>query len=246
MNYATPSNNPHRIDIHEFKKLVLSRDSFATPLFAGAIAMFGQDMLPHTYEDGEEQPGWSAETLLLELEDLLNCNVPQVTLDKIMAAVVITTTDRFYTVTEDFIAIANVLRGSVFDPTVFDPATVEECAWAVAEAALLWPDAELTFSTGIQTYIKTTLEYEGFQQVPQSLSAIVPPSAVEIDPGVFDGDEIAYAGVYEHHQTLANDVDDMVRDAFSRLDAQLKSLKIPGVMSENYIAETLATAKQKG
>jgi hypothetical protein len=246
MAAPAPSNNPHRIDLPEYKKMVLSRDTFATPLFAGALAVFGQAMLPHKDEDGTEQPGWSAETLLLELEDLLNCNVPQVSLDKIMAAIVITTTDRFYSSVEDFIAIANTLRGSVFDPTVFDPATTEECAWAVAEATLLWPDAELQFASGIVTYIQKVLEFEGYQQVPKSLSAVVPPSALSIDPGVFDGDEIAVAGVYEHHQGLANDVDESVSDAFQRLDAQLKRLKIPAFMSETYIADTLSQAKEKG
>jgi hypothetical protein len=88
---------------------------------------------------GTEFMPWSPETIRLETEEDFGVKWSNRNFDRLMAGVVLVTTDRFYKDLPDFIALCNCLSGSAASPGVFDPADAAECAWGITEALLLGP-----------------------------------------------------------------------------------------------------------
>ena len=103
-----------------------SPETFASVLLAVYLDRFGTEALD-----------WDPTTATLEIEQEFDVDLPQDSLDKLMVAVQILTTDRFYKSLPDFITFCNVLSGDDYRPDMWDPADAEEVAWGVTEAMII-------------------------------------------------------------------------------------------------------------
>lgn len=144
------------------RRLLESPDTFGTILLVLCV-----DTWPECLGDKDDptRGPWHPATFRAELEQHFGAKVPPGNIDKLMAAVTIVTTDLFFTNVRSFIPLANVLAGDEFDPRVWEPADVVECAWGITEALLLDPpdnDNPEPFSDEIRYYIGAVLKEEGF------------------------------------------------------------------------------------
>ena len=108
-------------------------------------------------EGGHRTPyQWDPETIIAEVESEFGVEVHPVCRDKLLAAIVLLTTDLFYSDVRIFIEICNVLSGDTFDPSTFDPAEPVECAWGMTEGMLIaHPDRpHEPFSREIVEYVR--------------------------------------------------------------------------------------------
>jgi hypothetical protein len=146
------------------RELLTKRETFATSLLAILIDLYGSEAL-----------SWTPQAIALELHDDFQVDIPQATIDKIMAAISILTSDDFYRRVSVFNNICNVLSGDTFDPTIFEPASVDEIAWGITEAVLLSPPEEGDqFSSEITGFIAKMLEAEGITKIPAVLRFAAP------------------------------------------------------------------------
>jgi len=111
---------------------------------------------------GEEVYLWDPLTVFLELKTDFRVDPISEVTDKIGAIQVIMSTDAFFNRLDAFIAICNTLNTG--DPyfTAFDPATLEEVAWAMAEISLI--RNMQPFSYPIKQYIKQLLKSDGYTE----------------------------------------------------------------------------------
>lgn len=202
-------------NLEPLRDLLRDPDTFATTLLIVAIDTLGAD---------EDISGWSPETIFLEFKDELHVELPQGNLDKIMAAITIRTTDRFWKNLPAFIHCCNVLAGDEFDPGIFNPATVKEMAWGITEGLLLFPpDEDAPFSPEICAYIGFMLNYEGYFISPDILQFGTRPQLDVSDR--FDTPD-QYAQYALAQQDRAEQVNELVRDSTYELLEQLGKLKL--------------------
>src|ERR1017187_8637838 len=159
------------IDPDKLRHFWSSPDTLATPLLTLFLDAYGQ------VEEGEESKvikalHWDPETIVSEIESDFKVSFPPINLDKLMASILIVTTDRFFHPLDDFIRVCNVFSGGRFDPRVFAPADAVGCAWGLTEALLLDPpedDNHEPFSEEIRAYIGKAIEEEGLIDPPDIL-----------------------------------------------------------------------------
>jgi hypothetical protein len=135
------------------RALLLSEEAFASVLFLIVMDSYGKEAL-----------SWSPETIRRELEDDYRLELPKETLDKIMAAITVVTTNFFYKDVTRFIELCNIFAGDDFQPDEFDPADADEILLGITEALFLWPpddSEESQFSEEIREYISQVLGEEG-------------------------------------------------------------------------------------
>jgi hypothetical protein len=178
---------------------------------------------------GTEALQWDPATVALEIEDEFNVDLPQTALDKLMVAIQILTTDRFYRSLPDFISFCNVLDGEEYRPDVFDPADAEEVAWGITEAALINPpeDAEeATFSDEIRAYIGTVLDNEGILNPPDILRIAL--RSARISPALedFSDDPMMFNAVYDLEAGKTEDINRTIVLRTKMLAAQLQALNL--------------------
>jgi len=209
-SYPKPKSPRSRL-----QQLLHSEDTYATTLlvlFADRYGMEGLD--------------WHPETIRLQLQSDFGVQIPKHTLDKLMAAIAIVTTDAFYKDLTRFIELSNILAGDDFDPTVFEPADSAEMAWAVAEATLLFPPEDETFSDEIKGYVGSVLRDEGYVRPPKILSFATDAdfaSKVEHD---FQDDPEMFQAVYANQSAKADEIDTLVMDNLRELFGQVTSLPL--------------------
>lgn len=164
---------------------------------------------------------WTGETISEALREDLGVPPTDDNLDRIMAGIAILTTDEFWTLTPRFIDLANALGRDGFDPRVFDPAEVHECAWALLEAELLDPEHP-PLSPDILGYLQAILTHEGYVSVPKSLArfGLHMPDLAD----TFADDPELFAGVYELQHERTETLDRGVQEQLLDLMAQLQSL----------------------
>lgn len=198
------------------RSLLLSEDSFATVLFLIVMDQYGQEALE-----------WAPETIRMELEQDFHLSLPRISLDKIMAAIGIVTTNYFYKDLPKFIQICNILSGDDFDPTEFDPADSSEIMQGVTEAILLWPPEdtpEESFSEEIQEYVRQVLQTEGVI-TPLSVLDWVTKGAQNIDSSWADDPEM-YSAIYDSQQGKKSELEEEYYDNMQELKMQLKILPL--------------------
>ena len=111
---------------------------------------------------GEEAYDWDPLTIALELRDELHVEPVSQALDRWSAMQIVMTSDAFFTRLDAFMGIANTLTEGQPFFAVFDPVTVEEAAWAIAEVSL---NRELLpFSYPIKKYLKIMLAKDGYSE----------------------------------------------------------------------------------
>jgi hypothetical protein len=135
-----------------------------------------------TRQYGEEWLAWEPLTVYLEIKSDYRVDPPSELLDRIAAIQIIMTSDAFFKRLDAFIAICTTL--STGDPSfaAFDPASVEECAWGIAEVGLL--REPLPFSYAIQQYLKQLLGDDGYTSMnyPETIKTAFDstPTSLEI------------------------------------------------------------------
>jgi hypothetical protein len=198
------------------KQLLSNPDTFATTLVAILIDQYGTEALT-----------WSPETIRLELHDDFQVQVPQVCIDKIMAAICILTTNDFYKSLPRFIQLCNVLADDTFNPLVFDPADSFEMAWAITEAMLLSPPEEdEPFTEEIRFYIGHMLTEEGVVNPPDVLRIAIQDVTIE-DPLAGDTEDPAmYAAFYESQRSKSAEISAMLKRQIDELFAELQALDL--------------------
>jgi len=205
------------------RAVLLDEGSYATTLIALVVDRYGDECLNN--EDGEP---WHPSTFKVQLEKDYGIELPKATLDKIMAAVSILTTNYFFRDVNKFVALANVLSGDDFQPDEFEMADALECGWAVFEAILLSPpeDGEAPFSEEIQAYISQVLLNEGFVKAPAILRIGVAPDFSDHVRFNFGDDPEMFSAIYEVQQGKSEEVTTIVRDNATELLQQLQVLPL--------------------
>ncbi len=204
--------------------------TLATPLFVLWCDRFVVDS--DAEPDDENHPlRWDPETVVTEIETEFQVRLPRLTVDRLLTAREIVTTDRFFTRLRDFIDACNVLYGSAtFDPNEFDPADSFECAWGITEALLLSPpddeDSDHVFSDQIVGYVGAAVERDGI---------VRPPDVLRIGDSVDRSEQIRRAWsdrpellalIWEEDRKRGEAVSRMVRAGLRNLVDQLDGLPL--------------------
>ena len=109
---------------------------------------------------GDEAYFWDPLTVALELKADFSVDTSPEVMDRWSAMQVVMTGDSFFNRIDSFLAVCNAFSsGDPFFGT-FDPVTVEEAAWGVAEVGM--NRDMLPFSPTIKSYCRTILAEDGY------------------------------------------------------------------------------------
>lgn len=195
-----------------------SRETFASVLLTMFLDRFGTEALT-----------WDPTTITLEVEEEFDVDLPQLSFDKLMVAIQIMTTDRFYRSLPDFVAFCNVLGGDTYDPATFDPADAEEVAWGITEALLIYPPEESQaepFTDEIRAYIGAVLDSEGLVNPPDILRIALRQTRVSPSIQDFSDDPAMFNAVYDFEEGKKQDINQSIRLKTKLLAAQLRALSL--------------------
>lgn len=201
------------------RRVLIDDDTYATTLLVMFVDRYGTEGL-----------SWSPETIRMQVEADYNVTLPQPSLDKLLAAITLITTDYFFKDLPKFIDLCNILSGDTFDPRVFDPADSFECAWGITEAMLVSPpdfeeDPE-PFADDIRRYIGEVLRGEGYVQPPDVLRiALDADYAGQVEYDFADDPEM-FEGIYAVQQDKSGEAVEMIKDNLRELLSQLKALPL--------------------
>lgn len=154
-------------DITAARKLLQSPETLATVAHAIVRKQYGEPV----YD-------WDIITVYMEAQADFKVDMDSVVADRIGAIQTIMTTDAFFKRLDAFLAISNTLAGG--DPyfEMFDPATTEEMAWAIAEVSL--NREMLPFSYGIKQYLLQQLKADGYDSdYPDIFDYVLEPKEQE-------------------------------------------------------------------
>jgi len=197
-------------------RLLSGDEAYATTLLAIVIDRYGTEALQ-----------WAPETIRRELEQDFGVKVSKTTLDRLMAGISLLTTDFFFNEVSRFIQLAKVLSDDDFDPEVFEPATTEECAWAITEAMLLAPqDDEMPFSDDIRHYLGAIMTEEGLIKTPDILRIALRDS---VDPQISSdlaADSEMMQAIFQNQLDRSREIDVMVQENMADMLHQLTMLQL--------------------
>lgn len=215
------------LERERLKRIWSDTTYLATPLF---VLWLDQYVVGEEEDEQQEVMRWDPETILLELQDDFKVTVPQPVLDKIFTAREIFTSDRFFSVTADFIDFCNVLSGTgTFDPTVWDPADAAECAWGITEALLLDPPddgAEVIFSDEIVGYVAQVVEAEGIVRPPDVLQIGNLDDRSGKVREAWSDDPTMFGAIWDKDSAKTDDINRMIRERLRLLVEQLEGLPL--------------------
>lgn len=197
--------------------LLTGEDVYGTTLLAIAVDTWGTECLE-----------WHPGTLRMEFADQFGVDMNAANQSKLVAAIMVLTTDLFYRDVAAFVHLANCLCGDALDTTTFDPATVAECAWAITEALLLDPpeEGEEKFSEDVRAYLAHALKAEGFVTPPDVLKiALDADFSAQVTYEHSDDPEL-FSAIHKRQQDKTSEVEDLIRDNLIELVGQLKMLPL--------------------
>lgn len=204
-------------------------ETFATPLILILLDCFGTESLE-----------WTPETIKAELEETYSVTVPDQNIDKIMAGVMLLTTNYFYQSVTSFIHICNVLAGNDFDPTEFDPADPFEMMLAINEAFLLWPptadDDATQFSPEIQEYIRQVLDAEGVLRPVDVFQIAMQQDRTSQIAETYSDDPEMFAAVFQTQQEKTGELGAAYMSAIQELTEQLEELTLANGSTDELVA----------
>lgn len=195
-----------------------SPETFATVLLTLFLDRFGMEALE-----------WDPATIALEIEEEFKVDLPQLSLDRLLVAIQILTTDRFYKNLPDFVAFCNTLDGEEFNPQTFDPADAEEVAWGITEALMLSPpddDDKEPFSDEIRAYIGAVLDKEGMINAPDVLKIALRQARISPSIEDFSDDPEMFSAVYALEEGKKEDINQAIKLKLQLLIAQLSALNL--------------------
>jgi len=204
-----------------------SRDTFASVLLTMFLDKFGTEALD-----------WDPTTILLEIEEEFNVDLSQLALDKLLTAIQILTTDRFYKSLPDFIAFCNVLSGDTYRPDMWDPADAEEVSWGLTEALMIYPpddDDQEPFTEEIRAYIGAVLDREGLINPPDILRIALREARVSPSIEDFSDDPQMFSAIYDLEEGKRADIEQTMRERTTLLAAQLSALKLDSGSTESVV-----------
>lgn len=212
---STLKVSPHAV----MRALLLTEESSAIPLFLIVMDILGQEALE-----------WAPESIKLSLEEEFKIELPRESLDKIMMAIMVVTTNYFYKDVRRFIDACNVFAGGDFSPGVFDPADADEILNGVTEAMLLWPpeegDPDSEFSSEIQEYVKQVLSLDGIAKPSDLLSAIFSgDQSGKVDSDWAD-DPVMYASIYDSQISRQSEMETTYIENLEATKQQLSLLQL--------------------
>jgi len=213
-----------------------SKETRATVLLTMFLDRFGTEALE-----------WDPATIALEVEDEFDVDLPQLSLDRLIVAIQILTTDRFFKRLPDFIAFCNVLDGDPFQPDTFDPADAEEVAWGITEALLISPpedDDPEPFTDEIRAYIGSVLDSEGILNPPDILRIAL--RIVNVSPAMkdFSDDPMMFNAIYDVEAGKTEDINQAIRFRTELLTEQLAALSLKNGTTQ-HVAEMLKKSLSK-
>jgi hypothetical protein len=211
--HAGRALSPHAVA----RAFLLTEESFASPLLLICADQFGTEFFD-----------WSPETIQLELEQIFKLKLPRFSLDKIMAAVTLVTTNVFFTNVSRFITLCNILSGDEFQPDEFDPADASEILLGISEAMLIWPpesgNSAEEFSPEIRGYIAEVLKKEGIIRPFDVLKlALNGDQSAKVDADWADDPEL-YTGIYQSQAQRQGDMTAVFLENMAQLRQQLSLL----------------------
>ena len=140
------------------QELLQSPETLGTVINAIIVANYGED----AYD-------WDPLTVSLELKADFDVDpVPEV-LDRWCAMQVLMGSDAFFRRIDAFLGICNTLASGEPFFSAFDPVTVDETAWTLAEASM--NRDLLEFSPTVRSYVQKRLNFEGFEGNPPEILA---------------------------------------------------------------------------
>lgn len=212
-----------------------SNETFASVLLTLLIDRFGTEAVQ-----------WEPATIAMEIEDEFNVELSQQSLDKLMTAIQLLTTDRFFKSLPDFINFCNILAGDTHNPEMWDPADAEDVAWGITEALLICPpddEDEEPFTDEIRAYIGSVLDSEGIINPPDILRIALRSARVSPSVGDFSDDPELFNAVYDMEEGKKADINQAVVLKTKLLAAQLAALNLENGKTQQ-VAEMLQRSLQ--
>lgn len=212
-----------------------SKETFASVLLSLFIDAFGTEALQ-----------WDPATIAMEIEDEFHVELSRQSLDKLMTAIQILTTDRFFKSLPDFINFCNILDGDTYNPEMWDPADAEEVAWGITEAVLICPpddEDEEPFTNEIRAYIGSVLDSEGIINPPDILRIALRSARVSPSVGDFSDDPEMFNAVYDMEEGKKADINQSILMKTKLLAAQLGALNLKNGNTK-HVAEMLQRSLQ--
>lgn len=207
-----------------------SRETFASVLLTLYLDRFGVEALD-----------WDPATITLEVEEEFDVELPQLSLDKLLVAIQILTSDRFFKNLPDFISFCNVLGGDTYRPDMWDPADAEEVAWGITEALLISPPDDSDpepFTDEIRAYIGAVLDSEGIINAPDILRIALRAARVSPNIADFSDDPTMFNAVYDLEAGKTEDINQSIRLKTDLLVKQLTALDLQNGNTK-YVVELL-------
>lgn len=191
---------------------------------------------------GTEALDWDPNTIVLEVEEEFDADLPQCVLDKLMVAISILTSDTFYRSLPDFITFCNVLSGDTYRPDTFDPADSDEIAWGITEGLLISPpeDEEAgPFSDEIRAYVGAILDREGIINPPDVLQIAIRRPNVSDAANQFSDDPEMFNAIYDTEDGKSSEINGIVTEKVNMLLGQLRAVKLHNGSTES-VVQTLS------
>ena len=204
-----------------------SKETFGSVLLTLFLDRFGTEALE-----------WDPSTIAMEIEEEFDVDLPQLTLDRLMVAIQILTTDKFFKSLPDFVMFCNVLDGDVYNPETFDPADAEEVAWGITEALLISPpddDDPEPFTDEIRAYIGATLDKEGIINAPDILRLALRTARVSPNMEEFSDDPMMFNAIYDLEAGKTEDINQSMLLKTQLLIAQLQALNLENGNTDDVI-----------
>lgn len=197
---------------------------YATPLLLLFLDTFGGDS-----EDGEgdgtEICNWDPETIQLSLRDI-GVTLNKAAFSRLLVACDILTSDRFRQDAGMFIEYCNVLSGDILGSGMFDPADLDEIAWALTEASFISPeDEDYVYSPDIVGYVDKVIDDNGLMAIPPVLQ-ISPDLVNRQAPGDFSDDPELFSAIFSTEEAKLQDLTDLLKDRTRTMLQQVKSLPL--------------------
>ncbi len=218
--------NTNISDTARLRAFLLAEETYASVLLLIVVDKYGLDVLT-----------WAPQTIRRQLSQDFSLDLPKWTLDKILATVMVVTTNAFYKDLRGFIHVCNILSGDEYQPEEFDPADAAEILWGVLEANLIWPpddDPEDTlFSPEIRGYIEEVLQEEGIARPPDVLRLGLNPRTADKIRADYADDPDLYASLWEVQDGKTQDLQQVIYDNVRELLTQIRLLPIRNGQTDN-------------
>lgn len=179
---------------------------------------------------------WDPDSLRYEIQDRFDAKISLENMDKIQALLTALTTNLFYVSLETFIGVCNALDGDGSDFNTFDPADVQEMAWAITEVAMNDPLEEgpgEAFSQEIKHYIGVQAKLEGFTELPKPLTFGVMPDD-RVDPSEVITDAVMYSAYWRGEKDKIKKVQRRTQERYNEMIRQIHALPLQDRDAESW------------